>query len=94
MKDEFGRKIVKEFASMRPKMHSHIKDDVCVYKKAKSTKKVCNQMRKIKFQYFKKFVENNNEAHNLFTEKIIKLNDDKGVKTSDRITTYLYGYTF
>ena len=45
MKDEFGRKIVKEFASMRPKMHSHIKDDVCVYKKAKSTKKVCNQMR-------------------------------------------------
>ena len=45
MKDEFGRKIVKEIASMRPKMHSHIKDDVCVYKKAKSTKKVCNQMR-------------------------------------------------
>ena len=45
MKDELGRKIVKEFASMGPKMHSHITDNVWIYKKAKGTKKVCNQMR-------------------------------------------------
>ena len=39
MKDELGRKIVKEFASMGPKMHSHITDNVCIYKKAKAQRK-------------------------------------------------------
>lgn len=64
------------------------------YIRKQKAQRKCVIKWEIKFQYFKKFVENNNEAHNLFTEKIIKLNDDKGVKTSDRITTYLYGYTF
>ena len=64
------------------------------YIRKQKAQRKCVIKWEIKFQYFKKFVENNNEAHNLFTEKIRKLNDDKGVKTSDRITTYLYGYRF
>ena len=64
------------------------------YIRKQKAQRKCVIKWEIKFQYFEKFVENNNEAHNLFTEKIIKLNDDKGVKTSDRITTYLYGYRF
>ena len=51
MKHELGRKIVKEFVALRPKMHSYITDDGCIGKKGKGTKKVCDQTRN-KFSIF------------------------------------------
>ena len=38
MKDELGRKIMRQLVALRPKMYSYFRDDVCINNKAKSTK--------------------------------------------------------
>ena len=40
MKDELGRKIMKEFVALRAKTYSYLTDNNDEYKKAKVTKKV------------------------------------------------------
>ena len=49
MKDELGGKIMVEFAALRPKTYSYLRDDNDENKKAKGTKK-CVVKRKLKFE--------------------------------------------
>ena len=63
----------------------------------------------IKFNDYKKCLLNDevifksqqrfiNKSHDVYTENINKIalssNDDKGIVSSDKITSYPYGYTF
>ena len=43
MKDELGGEIIKEFVALRPKTYSYLMDDDNNDKKAKGTKKLCNE---------------------------------------------------
>ena len=52
MKDELGGKIITEFAALRPKTYSHLKDDCKEDKKAKGTKKYVIK-RELKFNNYK-----------------------------------------
>ena len=52
MKDEVGGQITKEFAGLRAKSYTYVKDNNYEYKKAKGTKK-CVIVRKLKFQDYK-----------------------------------------
>ena len=105
MKNELGGKIMTEFAVPRPKTYSCLMDDGKSDKKAKGTKK-CVIKRSRKFNHYKDCLLNNkiilkskqrfkSEAHNVYTEEINKIalcsNDDKILKTFDRITSYLDG---
>ena len=105
MKNELGGKIMTEFAALRPKTYSCLMDDGKSDKKAKGTKK-CVIKRRRKFNHYKDCLLNNkiilksklrfkSEAHNVYTEEINKIalcsNDDKILKTFDRITSYLDG---
>ena len=104
MKDELGGKIITEFAALRPKTYSYLMDDGNSDRKAKGTKK-CVTKRVLKFNDYKDCLLNNeiilksqqrfkSEAHNVYTEEINKIplsnNDDKRLKTFDRITSYPY----
>ena len=106
MKDELGGKIITEFATLRPKTYSHLTDDVKEDKKAKETKK-CVIKRMIKFNDYKNCLLKDevilksqqrfiSKKHNLYTENINKIalsnNDDKRTVSSDKITSYPYGY--
>ena len=106
MKDEFGGKIITEFVTLRPKTYSYLTDDVKEDKKAKGTKK-CVIKRVIKFNDYKncllkdkvlltiqqRFTSKN---HDVYMENINKIglsnNDDKRIVSSDKITSYPYGY--
>ena len=105
MKDELGRKIMTEFAALRPKTYSYFMDDGNSDKKAKGTKK-CVIKRRLKFNDYKDCLLNNeiilksqqrfkSEAHNVYTEEVNKValsgNDNKRLQTFDRITSYRYG---
>ena len=74
-------------------------------KKAKGTKK-CVMKRRLKFNYYKDSLLNNetilksqqrfkSERHDVYTEEINKIalssNDDKRLQSFDRITSYPYG---
>ena len=87
MKDELGGKIITEFVTLRPKTYSYLTDDGKEDKKAKGTKKYVIK-RMIKFDDYKK--------HDVYTENINKIalanNDDKRIVSSDKITSYSYGY--
>ena len=106
MKDELGRKIITEFVTLRPKTYSYLTDDCKEDKKAKGTKK-CVIKRMIKFNDYKNCLLNGevilksqqrfkSEGHDVYTENINKIalsnNDDKRIVSSDKITSYLYGY--
>ena len=106
MKDELGGKIITEFVTLRPKTYSHLTDDGKEDKKAKGTKK-CVIKRMIKFDDYKKCLLNDevilksqqrfiNKKHDVYTENINKIalsnNDDKRIVSSDKITSYPYGY--
>ena len=52
MKDEFGGKIMTEFAALRPKTYSYLMDDDNSDKKNKGTKK-CVIKRRLKFNDYK-----------------------------------------
>ena len=106
MKDELGGDIITEFVALRPKAYSYITNDFFEMKKAKGTKKcVVNKM--LRFEDYKKCLFDNgkvlksqqrfkSENHEVYTENINKIalscDDDKRIVTSDRITSYPYGY--
>ena len=105
MKDELGGKIITEFVTLRPKTNSYLTDDGKEDKKAKGTKKFVIK-RMIKFDDYKKCLLNGevilksqhliSKKHDVYTEKINKIalsnNDDKIMVSSDKITSYPYGY--
>ena len=106
MKDELGGKIITEFVTLRPKTFSYLTDDGKEDKKAKGTKK-CVIKRMIKFDDYKKcllkakvllksqqrFIS---KKQDVYTEDINKIalsnDDDKRTVSSDKITSYPYGY--
>ena len=106
MKDELGGDIITEFVALRPKAYSYVTNDFIEMKKAKGTKKcVVNKM--LRFNDDKKCLFDNekvlksqqrfkSENHEVYAENINKIalscDDDKRIVTSDRITSYPYGY--
>ena len=108
MKDELGGKIITEFGTLRPKTYSLLTDDGKEDKKAKGTKK-CVIKKMIKFNDYKKCLLNDevilksqqrfiSKKHDVYTKNINKTalsnDDDKRIVSSDKITSYPYGYTF
>ena len=106
MKDELGGKIITEFVTLRPKTYSFLTDDDKEDKKAEGTKK-CVIKKMIKFHDYKKCLLNDevilksqqkfiSKKHDVYTENINKIalsnNDDKRIVSSDKITSYPYGY--
>ena len=106
MKDELGGKIITEFVTLRPKTYSYLTDDGKEDKKAKGTKK-CVIKKMIKFNDYKKCLFNDevilklqqrfiNKKHDVYTENINKIalsnNEDKRIISSNKITSYPYGY--
>ena len=106
MKDELGGKIITEFITLRPKTYSYLTDDGQEDKKAKGTK-TCVIKKMIKFNDYKKCLLNDelllksqqrfiSKKHDVCTENINKIavsnNDDKRIISSNKITSYLYGY--
>ena len=106
MKDELGGKIITEFVTLRPKTYSYLTDDGKEDKKAKGTKK-CIVKKMIKFNDYKKCLLNDevifksqqrfiSKKHDGYTENINKIalsnDDDKKIVSSDKITSYPYGY--
>ena len=105
MKDELEGKIITEFVTLRPKTYSYLTDGKGD-KKAKGTKK-CVIKKMIKFNDYKKCLLNDevilksqqifiSKKHNVYTENINKIalsnNDDKRITSSNKITSYPYGY--
>ena len=108
MKDELGGKIITEFVTLRPKTYSFLTDDGKDDKKAKGTKK-CIIKKMIKFNDYKKCLLDDevilksqqrfiSKKHDVYTENINKIalsnNDDKRIVSSNKISSYPYGYTF
>ena len=106
MKDELGGSIIKEFIALRPKTYSYLTDDCKEDKKAKGTNK-CVIKRMIKFDDYKNCLLNGevilksqqrfiSKGHDVYTENINKIalscNGDKRIVSSDKITSYPYGY--
>ena len=106
MKNELGVKIITEFVTLRPTTYSYLTDDGKEDKKAKRTKK-CVIKRMIKFNDYKNCLLKDkvilksqqrfiSKKHNVYTENINKIalsnNDDKRIVSSDKITSYPYGY--
>ena len=105
MKDELGGKIITEFVTLRPKTYSCLTDDGKEDKKAKGTKK-CVIKKMIKFNAYEKCLLNDevilksqqrfiSKKHDVYTENINKIalsnNDDK-IISSNKITSFPYGY--
>ena len=102
MKDELGGKIIMEFVTLRPKTYSFLTDDGKEDKKAKGIKK-CVIKKKIKFNDYKKCLFSDEQRfiskkHDVYTENVNKIglsnNDDKRIVSSNKISSYPYGYTF
>ena len=106
MKDELGGKIITEFVTLRPKTYSYLNDDGKEDKKAKGTKK-CIKKRLIKFDDYKNCLLEDkillksqqrfiSKKHDVYTEDINKIalsnGNDKRIVSSDKITSYPYGY--
>ena len=106
MKDELGGKIITEFVTLRPKTYSYLTDNGKEDKNAKGTKK-CVIKKMIKFNDCKKCLLNNevilksqqryiSKKHDICTEDINKIalsnDDDKRIASSNKITSYPYGY--
>ena len=106
MKDELEGKIITEFVTLRPKTYSHLTGDCKEDKKTKGTKK-CLIKRMIKFNDYKNCLLKDevvlksqqrfiSKKHDVYTQNINKItlsnNDDKRIVSSDKITSYPYGY--
>ena len=106
MKYELGGKIITEFVTLRPKTYSYLTDDCREDKKAKGAKK-CVIKRMIKFDDYKncllkdevilksqqRFISKKQDVYTESTNKIpLSNNDDKRIVSSDKITSYPYGY--
>ena len=103
-KDELDGKIMIEFCALRAKAYSYRLDDDTQNKKAKSTKK-CIGKRELTFKNYVDYLCKNeviiesqqrfrSDHHRVCTEKVNKIalssNDDKGIQTFDKVTTYPY----
>ena len=108
MKDELGGEIITEFIALRPKTYSYLTNNDKIDKKAKGTKK-CVIKKMIKFDDYKKCLLTDkvisksqqrfiSTKHDVYTENVNKIalsnDDDKRIVSSDKITSYPYGYTF
>ena len=106
MKDELRGRVITEFVALRPKTYSYLTDDCKEDKKARGTKK-CVIKTMIKFDDYKNCLLNGkvilksqhrfiSKGHGVYTENIDKIalssNDDKRIVSSDKITSYPYGY--
>ena len=106
MKDELGGKIITKLVTLRPKTYLYLTYDGKEDKKAKGTKK-CVIKRMIKFDDYKNCLLNDevilksqqrfmSKKHDVYTENINKIalsnGDDKSIVSSDKITSYPYGY--
>ena len=106
MKDELVRRVITEFVALRSKTYSYLTDDCKEDKKAKGTKK-CVIKRMIKFDDYKNSLLNGevilksqqrfiSKGHDVYIENIniiaLSSNDDKRIISSDKITSYPYGY--
>ena len=106
MKDELGGKIITEFVTLRPKTYSFLTDDGKEDKKAKGTKK-CVIKKMIKFNDYKKCLLDDevilksqqrfiSKTHNVYIANINKIalsnNDNKRIVSSNKISSYPYGY--
>ena len=106
MKDELSGKIITEFVTLRPKTYSYLTDNGKEDKKTKGTKK-CIIKKMIKFNDYKKCLLNDevifksqqrfiSKKHDVYTENINKIalsnDDDKRIVSSNKITSYPYGY--
>ena len=106
MKDELGGKIITEFVTLRSKTYSFLTDDGKEDKKVKATKK-CIIKKMIRFNNYKKCLLNDevilksqqrfiSKKHDVYTENINKIalsnNDDKRTVSSNKISSYPYGY--
>ena len=106
MKDELGGRVITEFVALRPKTYSYLTNDCKEDEEAKGTKKWVIK-RMIKFNDYKNCLLNNevvlksqqrfkSKGHDVYTENITKIalssNDDKRIVSSDKITSYPYGY--
>ena len=106
MKDELGGKIITEFVTLISKTYSYLTDDGKEDKKAKGAKK-CVIKRMIKFNDYKNCLLKDemllksqqrfiSKKHDVYTEDINKTalsnDDDKRIVSSDKITSYPYGY--
>ena len=106
MKDKLGGKIITEFVTLRPKTYSYLTDDGKEDKKAKGTKK-CVIKRMFQFDDYKNCLLKDevilksqqrfiSKKHGVYTENINKIalsnNDDKRIVSSDKNTSYPYGY--
>ena len=90
MKDELGGKIITEFVTLRPKTYSYMTDDGKEDKKAKGTKK-CVIKRMIKF-IDKKSCLLKDEVILKSQQRFISKKHDALILSSDKITSYPYGY--
>ena len=106
MRDELGGEIITEFIALRPKTYSYLTDNDKIDKKAKVTKK-CVIKKMIKFDDYKKWLLNDkvilksqqrfiSNKHDVYTEDVNKIalsnDDDKRIVSSNKITSYPYGY--
>ena len=106
MKDELGGKIISEFVTLRPKTYSFLTDDGKEDEKAKGTKK-CVIKKMIKFNDYKKYLLSDevilksqqrfiSKKHDIYTENINEIvlsnNDDKRIVSTNKISSYPYGY--
>ena len=106
MKDELDGKIITEIVTLRPKTYSYLTDDDKEDKKAKGTKK-CVIKKMIKFNDYKRCLLNDevilkpqqrfiSKKHDVYTENINKIalsnNYNKRIISSNKITSYPYGY--
>ena len=103
-KDELDRKIMIEFCALRAKAYSYRLDDDTQNKKAKSTKKCIGKRELTSKSYVDCLFKNEvikesqrrfrKDHHRVCTEKVNKIalssNDDKGIETFDKVTTYPY----
>ena len=87
MKDELGGKIIMELVTSRPKTYLYLTDD------GKEDKKNCLLKDEVILKSQQRFVS---KKHDVCTENINKIalsnNDDKRIVSSDKITSYPYGY--
>ena len=100
-KDDLGGKIMKEFCALRAKTQTYLTEDDSEMKKAKRVERcvirrrlmlendsLFNNKTILRSQLFK------SDHHNVYTEDVNKIelnsNDNKRLKTFDRITTYPY----
>ena len=106
MKYELGGKIISEFVILRPKTYSYLTDDGKEDKRNNKVRNKKNE-RMIKFNDYKNCLLKDkvilksqqrliSKKHDVYTENTNKValynNDDKRIVSSDKITSYPYGY--